>query len=479
MDKSTAPLSDAEILEASASAEECLIGCALYDPSCIPSARAAFDETQDFQFVRNAWTWAAIASLYGRGDEVTPWTVADELRNQRRLDDVGGIDRLFNLQNSTLTARPATTYARIVERMAVKRAVLAKASEMAKAAYSADVDTTVLITSARESVDDLASRLKSSDQILDGSKLAADAMDEFEAWMKDPNPVRGLSSGIAELDKLLGGFEAGTVTGILAETSMGKSTLASGIVRAFAAQGPGLYVPTETPGKTAFHKMALDLAGIPFKRARSGALASYEQTRAYDAYLQIMRVGGNIKTFDSASPTMDAIAAKIAQMRVGAGCKWLVVDSGSKFAKSLKIASVGDNLYKATTLASGFLQDMARLGLVVLATWQIGRNTKERGAGGTGKEPTLHDAKDSGAVEEDVDVLLGLYRHDYFVNRGMADPNPSRYPPGTAKLILLKDRAGTDGDETITLSYEAGKGFSDFRRPATLSGNGYGEYDDN
>jgi len=281
--------------------------------------------------------------------------------------------------------------------------------------------------------------------------------------------VRGLSCGLTSIDNLIGGFQPGTVTGILAETSMGKSTLAAGWVRHFAQQGPGIYVPTETPGKIAFHKMALDMAGVPFKQARSGNVPPHFQDKAYAAYHDIMRYAHNIRTFDTSAPTMEAIHAQIIQMQAGTGCKWLVIDSGSKFAKTLKVATAGDNLYKATTLASGFMQDMARLGLAVVSTWQIGRSTKERAA----KEPTLHDAKDSGAVEEDTDVLLGLYRHEYFVNRGMAEANPSRYPAGTAKLILLKDRAGTDGDETITLSYEAGKGFSTYKKPAYGNGNGY------
>src|SRR5205814_260472 len=99
-------------------------------------------------------------------------------------------------------------------------------------AFDPAIDTNDLILLAQTALDTLSGRMQISDQIVDGSRLAADAMTEFEAWMKDPSPMRGLSSGIAELDKLLGGFAPGTVTGILAETSMGKSTLASGLVRA-------------------------------------------------------------------------------------------------------------------------------------------------------------------------------------------------------------------------------------------------------
>jgi replicative DNA helicase len=243
---------------------------------------------------------------------------------------------------------------------------------------------------------------------------------------------------------------------------MGKSTLTAGWVRNFAKYGEGLYVPTETPGKVAMHKMALDMAGVPFKLAMTGQLTPQQAEAASTAYAELIATAYNIKVFDDSAPTMDAIYAKIMQMKAGRGCEWLVIDSGSKFAKSLSVAAAGDNLYKATTMASGFMQDMARLGIAVIATWQVGRNMKDRSSRtGAGLEPTLHDAKESGSIEEDCDVLFGLYRHEYYVNRKMADPDELKYPKGTAKILLLKDRAGCDGNENAQLDFEGGKGFVD------------------
>lgn len=454
-----------ELVLSSSDAEELVIGCALYNNDSIPAMRSILNQNGDeFSTLKLGWIWKAILAVYDRGGFVDTHTIIHELK-QRSQYDPRDDNNLFWIGQHTLTAHGAETYADIVQRMSIKRDALKVASDIAKSVSDPQATSLDIVTAARTHIDGLTRRLSVSSSIVDGDVLAGQAMDEFEAWIANPAAVRGLSCGIRSIDELVGGFQAGTVTGILAQTSMGKSTLAAGWVRNFAKAGPGLYVPTETPGRIAIHKMALDMAGVPFKAARAGALNRQQQEAASSAYAELMASVHNIKLFDDSAPTMEAIHAKIMQMQAGAGCHWLVIDSGSKFAKSLSIATAGDNLYKATTMASGFMQDMARMGLVVVATWQIGRNTKERSAkGGTGKEPTLHDAKESGSIEEDVDVLFGLYRHDYFVKRNMAEPDDNRYPPGTAKILLLKDRAGCDGDEDILLDFEGGRGFTESSR---------------
>lgn len=444
-------------------AEDATLACAMYDARTIPRIRGVLTEGgAEFWKVSNRYVWTAILAVHDRGDEASPITVASELRARQQLDLCGGFAHLNSLFMNVQSAAPAHMYAAVVQREAVKRKLAAAASEIVKTVFDGQMDSAEILGRAREALDQVGQHITTAGNIIDGDVLAGRALDEFEAWITNPSDSRGLSCGIQSIDRLIGGFQPGTVTGVLAETSMGKSTLTAGWVRSFARQGPGLYCPTEMPGTVAFHKMALDMAGVPYKVARTGNLNQYQKMKASEAYVDLMLSAANVKTFDDSAPTMDAIRGKVLQMLSGAGCQWLVVDSGSKFAKSLSIASAGDNLYKATTIASGFLQDMARLGIVVVATWQIGRSTKGRNPKhGVGLEPTIHDAKDSGAVEEDVDVLFGLYRHDYFVKRKEAEPDDFRYPPGTAKIILLKDRAGCDGDEETTLAFKGGRGFSD------------------
>lgn len=443
-------------------AEDATLACAMYDARTIPAIRAVLSEGgAEFWKLGNRQTWEAILAVHDRGDNCNTITVAAELRGRQQLDGVGAY-RLSSLTFNLASAIHATVYAGIVQRMAIKRKIAATASEMVRTVFDGQLDSSEILGRARKSLDKVGQHLSVVGYAIDGDALAAKAMDEFESWVTNPSTARGLSCGIPSIDNLIGGFQDGNVIGILAETSMGKSTLTSGFVRNFAHQGPGCFVPTETPGKVAFHKMALDMAGIPYKVARTGKLTEAQQQRAYEAYADLMAQAHNIKVIDDSAPSMDAVRSQVMSMLSGPGCRWLVVDSGSKFAKSLGIAAIGDNLYKATTVASGFLQDMARLGIPVVATWQIGRSTKGRNPNkGTGLEPTIHDGKDSGAVEEDTDVLLGLYRHEYWVNRKEAEPDDLRYPPGTAKLILLKDRNGSDGNEELTLNFKGGRGFTD------------------
>ncbi len=456
-------MTDQEMTLDTAQAEEACNAIAMYDSRAIPSMQSILQGGKDdFSSLRQAAIWLAVLAVYDRGDEVDYMSVAAELRDRQQLDQIGGQDRLFHMQNSVMSALPAETYARIVERGAVKRIAIQGAQAVVDCVYKKESDTADVVAKYHEVGEGLSRRMSTSNKIVRGDMLVINAMEEFQEWVDNPSPVRGLSCGIKSVDALIQGFWPETVTGILAETSMGKSTFCAGTVRNFAKQGRGLYMPTETPGVAAFHKMALDLAGIPYKQARAGNLTPTQRNKAMACYQEILEHAGNIELFDDSSPSIEAIRAKVIQMLTGEGCSWICFDSGSKFAKSLSIAMSGDNLYKATTIASGFMQDLARMGPAVVSTWQIGRNTKDRnGKSGTGKEPTLHDAKDSGAIEEDCDVILGLYRHDYFVKRKMADADELKYPSGTAKVLLLKDRAGSDGDDDVTLGFEGGKGFTD------------------
>lgn len=198
------------------------------------------------------------------------------------------------------------------------------------------------------------------------------------------------------------------------------------------------------------HKMAGDMAGVPYKQLRSGKVSNAQVKLIDQAYADLAKVARNIRVLDTSHPSLAAISAETQRLP---GCRWVVIDSGSKLAQAVQTSD--ERLLDAVNRVSSFFQDLARQNLVVIVTWQFGRNAKDRAV----KVPQINDFKESASIEEDADVCLGIYRHDYYVSRKTANADEKTYPRGTAKLLLLKDRAGANGDESITLFFKPGMGF--------------------
>lgn len=424
-----------------------MLGSILLNPDSLFEV-LGFLQPRDFFILRNGWFFEAMLALHKRDECIDELTLASEMERRGQLDTVGGHSHITALINSTPTFAHIESYGRLVERAAIRRRLLTAASEIAEITLSDNAPLPEILDKA-ESIFRGATTRSLDRFVLRGDTLAEEAFDEWLNWVDNPADIRGLATGIDSLDRELGGLTPG-VYAIGGATSMGKSTLCAFITRKMAEQGQGIVCPTETPGKIMIHKMAGDMAGIPFKELRKGLYRSPDMTtRLGNAYTELRRVGRNMRVIDTSHPSLQAIHAEVLRMP---NCKWVVIDSGSKLAQAVKTSD--ERLLDAVSRTSAFAQDLARLGLVVLVTWQFGRNAKDRAM----KAPQLNDFKESGSIEEDADVCLGIYRHDYYVDRGMANPDP-HYPPGTARLLLLKDRAGADGDESITLHFKPGRGF--------------------
>lgn len=438
-------------------AEESTLGAILFDPSVLLDVKAIV-EPADFFITRNQWVYEAILELYHQQIAIDETTVATRLRQRGQYDDIGGMVRLGYLVNSTDHYMHAASYAGLVAAAAHRRRLLAFASETAQLAIEANTEVRAMFREVDQNYRDVTVRLRSRD-IVSGRTLLDEVWEDFEYQVDHPADVRGLPCGIQKLDQILMGFRPGLYA-IGGASSMGKSTFAGGLVRSFANHAPGIYVPTEVRGKKALAKIVCDMAGIHYKRWLSGQLSQDAVAAFTQAYADFTNIRDNLTVIDSKQPNLAEIEAEI--MRSGA--KWLIVDSGT--AMSYQNMNNGNGLKRNADMRTTVtwlcqkLQDISH-DLPVIALWQTGRNSKDRAA----KEPRINDFKESGSIEETADVCLGLYRHDYYVSRGEADANPTKYPSGTATVFVLKDRDGGAGDERVTLGFKMGKGFTAYVDP--------------
>jgi replicative DNA helicase len=261
-------------------------------------------------------------------------------------------------------------------------------------------------------------------RVMDMADLARAALDPAK------NAKRWPTLAIPELAALVGPLEPELYV-IYGAPNMGKSWMAVSFAGALMKQGTGLMITTETRPDKWFRRIVSYQSRVPLDRVDDG-IASEAERKAWNKVVAGM-AGYPGAMMDMSSPTGKAIVRAALKVRKEQGLDWIVVDSATR------MRGIGSNSYERTSNVAHALQDMARdFNVPVIITSQIGRDVGERPHGQ--KLPRMEDAYGSGAIEQDAGVVLGLYRHDYYVTRGSEVPDDATFPPNTARVILLKHR---------------------------------------
>lgn len=290
-----------------------------------------------------------------------------------------------------------------------------------------------------------------SDSIVQITQSWEQVADEYQQWvgdnLKNKGKLPGFDTGIPKLNEITFGLEKGRVFVVLAETGIGKSTLIASIASHLMNQAPGLVIPTETRNRGLLNKIVAYRTLLPSHFMRQGNLAPEQAGLVYSTIGLIKQQKGQV--IECQSPTTKQILSIARRSILETGCQWVILDSLSN------VQSPDDSgIFDTVSAAANCALDLARMGLMVLATSQVGRNLRGKAI----QMPGLHDGKGSGKIEENGDVVLALYNHDTLVKRGEAEPN-DKFPPGTIAIRSLKDREyGEMEGKIIELKWKGGIG---------------------
>lgn len=267
---------------------------------------------------------------------------------------------------------------------------------------------------------------------------------------KNPNPIQGFRSHIAKLDELIGGFVPGRVHTFYGDTGMGKSTMVASIIAQFAGQGAGLIIPTESMPGDYLDKLVAYKANVAYDLIETGQVtdADYREVMAAYGWLEEK----NCHFFDNVKPTPSMIETAVREGMKKYNYQWVLIDSINNLS-----STTHDDIFGVTSEASDLTQVLARLGLIVLNTTQVGRNMKTR----KNKIPKMSDALGSGNIERNSDVIMALYNHQYYVDEESAKPD-DRFPPGMMLCRCLKHRwRGAARGKSKFLTFKGGIGVYD------------------
>jgi len=413
----------------------------------------------DFYRYEHRLTYSAIAALVNASKPADVVTVFEHLQNLGKAEEVGGLAYLNSLAQYVPSAANIRRYAEIVRERAVLRKLVAASDEISTSAFNPQGKPVAKILDEAEQkifkIGEEGSRMKEGFQSMD--RLVVDLLDRVQEMADNPQDVTGVPTGFIDLDRMTAGLQGGDLIVLAARPSMGKTAFAINIAE-HVALNEGLPVAVFSMEMGAA-QLAVRIVGsigrINQGHLRTGKLTDEEWPRLTEAIEKLRHVSLHIDETPGLTPSeLRANARRLARTCGKLGL--IVVDYLQLMSGSS--SDGGDN--RATELGeiSRGLKMLAKeLQCPVIALSQLNRSVEQR----TDKRPMMSDLRESGAIEQDADIIMFIYRDDYY-NKDSKEPN-------VAEIIIGKQRNGPTG--TVKLFFQ--KNQTRFENLAMGSGDDY------
>ncbi|VJL84199.1 prophage LambdaSa2, replicative DNA helicase [Streptococcus pneumoniae] len=413
-------------------AEQSVLGAVFIAPDTIISLA---DELipDDFYKPANKIVFKTMLSLFKKGEPIDATTMVSALTNQGQIKEIGGINYVVELVNSTPTSKNVEHYAKLVKEKSTLRRVIADLSESLSSAYQGDVSIGDIIAKTEKSMLDISNQNAGT-----GFRNVADILDTHmqivETRSQTDGFVTGLSTGFVGLDKITTGLHEGNLIILAARPAMGKTALALNIAKHVATmeRKPAVIFSLEMGAEELIERMVASEGMIPGYHLKTGNLSTDEWKRLVQAQSNLYDTP--IFVDDTAGIRISEIrskARKLSQEMGGLGI--IIIDY-----LQLITGSKGENRQQVVSEISRELKILAKnLRVPVIALSQLSRSVEQR----QDKRPMLSDLRESGSIEQDADIVAFLYRDAYY-QKEHAD---SQEANNVTELILEKNRHGSLG----------------------------------
>jgi len=392
---------------------------------------------QDFYRKDHRLIFAAIASLVEESNPCDVVTISEHLDNRSELEQAGGLEYLATLANETPGAANARSYARILRERSMLRSLITAGNEISGAAFSTEGRTaSEIVDDAERMVFEIAesgSRGRAGFKPL--KQILPAAVDRIDVLHQSDGDITGVSTGYTEFDKLTAGLQPGELIIIAGRPSMGKTTLALNIAENAAI---GLKVPTaifsmEMPSQQLAFRMISSLGRVDQTHLRTGRFPDEDWSRINTAVQLMSEAPMFIDDSPGLSPT--DIRARARRLHREHGLGLIVID----YLQLMAVPGSKENRATEISEISRSLKALAKeLSLPVIALSQLNRSVEQR----TDKRPVMSDLRESGAIEQDADLILFIYREEVY--------NPDTPRKGIADIAIAKQRNGPIGDFPLT-----------------------------
>lgn len=416
-------------------AEQSVLGSVIFDNEALPKVLEVLSP-DDFYRESHRRLYNAMLDLFDRNEPIDIITLTDHLKKNNDLDTVGGIAYLTTLANSVPTSANIRYHSKIVREKALMRALIQTATHITAKVYEDSLDADEMVDHAEKMVFDIADK-RTKVSFSDMKSIVKDSIRMIEHLYDKKETITGVPTGFKDLDEITAGFQAGDLIIIGGRPGMGKTAFALNIAQHVGVEmkEPVAIFSLEMSKEQLAMRMLCSEGMVDASRVRRGFLGKQD-------WPKLTAAAGNL----AASPIYidDSSGVSVLEMRAKArrlkrehrGLSLVVVD----YLQLMRSRGTFERREQEISEISRSLKALAKeLSVPVIALSQLNRAVEQRGD----RKPTLADLRESGAIEQDADVIIFLYRDEIY---NKSNPNNK----GKAEIIIAKQRNGPTGSVHLT-----------------------------
>jgi replicative DNA helicase len=428
---------ESRTLPSNAEAERTVLGAVLVDNQAFNSA-AEILSRNDFYREAHRRVFDAMAALAERSQPIDLVTLKDELVRMQSLEAVGGAAYLAALVDGMPRITNVEQWSRIIKEKAVLRNLIHAGNRIVQSAYEAEDEAAVLLDRAEKSIFDIAER-RIREGFVEVREIVKESFRTIDQLSQSKELVTGLATGFVDLDEMTSGLQKGELVIVAARPAMGKTSFCLNIAQYASLKGGetvGVFSLEMSKEQLVLRMLCAD-ARVDSHRLRTGNLQEKDWARLARAYADLS--SSHIFIDDSASVTPLEMRAKCRRLKAEHGLGLIIVDY-------LQLVTGGgriENRQQEISSISRSLKGLAKeLGVPVIALSQLSRAPEAR----TDRRPQLSDLRESGAIEQDADIVMFIYREE--------EHKPTDENRGIAEIIIGKQRNGPTGSRKLAFIKE-------------------------
>ncbi|HPN72437.1 MAG TPA: replicative DNA helicase [Candidatus Omnitrophota bacterium] len=419
-------------------AETAVLGSMLLDREAIASALDHLDESS-FYTEGNGKIFQAMLALYDQGKAVDIVTLTEELKKRGKLDEVGGASRVMEIASAVPTSANIEHYARIVKEKALLRTLINTATKIASESYDTSADVDELLDRAEKLIFNITSGHKSGERVFEMKDVVKESIETIDRLYQRKENVTGIPTGFHDMDIKTAGLQKSDLIVLAGRPSMGKSALAISMMEyaSVVKKVPCAYFSLEMSKEQLAQRMLCSIAGVDAHKVRTGFFSQTDWPKLITAAGKLWE--SPIYIDDTPGISALELRAKARRLKSKHDIQLIIID----YLQLMRGAAKTENRQQEISEMSRSMKALAReLDVPVIAISQLSRAVEQR----SDHRPVLSDLRESGAIEQDADVVMLIMREEYYTpteeNKGIAEVNIAKQrhgPIGVVKLAFLPE----------------------------------------
>ena len=412
----------------SVEAEQSVLGSILLDKDAMISVSETLIP-EDFYKEAHRVIYECMLKLYNNQSEIDLITLADELRDQGYLDDIGGIAYITSLSTIVPTTSNIKYYINIVKEKSISRQLISAANDIINLGYDSSTKVEDVLENAEKKIFDI-SQERTTNDFQPINQVLTETLSMLEKLYEEKSDVTGLTTGFRDLNKKINGLQRSDLLLIAARPAMGKTAFALNLVQNAALKGDASVAvfSLEMSKEQLVQRMVAAQSSVELKKIKTGTLAANDWPRITDGMAVLS--GAKIHIDDTPGIKISELRSKCRKLKIEKGLDLVLID----YLQLMEGEGHNESRQQEIAKISRSLKILAKeLDCPVVALSQLSRAPEQR----ADHRPMLSDLRESGSIEQDADIVMFLYRDEYY--------NPDTERINIGEVIVAKNRHGETG----------------------------------